>query len=577
MQCDICLRNPSSKLPFYCTTCARAAVYEVRIEHARTLLHREALGHQIDNIVSGKSGEGNAKGGLKDVNNVEQGLESNASARWTLEINKTAIQQSTGRVQELTDHAEVLRKEISNGRAEINRRRAALARRRSDISSITHDIGIRREAAAASVEKSIKRTGYRWDSLHNKTVDARVFLCREAANLYGLRQRRRRKNGVIREDYSIGGVGIVDLRDLNGVTPAQITTSMTSLAHLLVLTSHYLLLRLPAEIVLPHRDYPLPTIFSPTSSYSSREVPFPGYPLPQSSISSPPESRSGEIKQLPRPRPLFLDRPLPLLAKEDPQGYSLFIEGATLLAWDVAWVCRTQGLHAGTNTWEEICSLGKNLWQLLVAPPFQPSPKPSTMALPRSPSSKDILNRQEPAKDLSTPPKEQTSAAAAPSTTPSAAVSKRLSLGHYSHGTSHSFLNGAEGSEYMRTWKLQSPMKIVDRVKAALLGELAGAEWEVLDEHEWEDNPLESGNGAEAKAAIPASAAGIEKGARPLSKTSATHDVPIQSKASTVATQGSNQSNPLVPKQIIGANQDQAAERADGRAKGTSGWTKLKN
>jgi hypothetical protein len=38
----------------------------------------------------------------------------------------------------------------------------------------------------------------------------------------------------------------------------------------------------------------------------------------------------------------------------------------------------------------------------------------------------------------------------------------------------------------MRNWKLlHGHMKIVDRVKSALLGDMAGAEWEVLDEREW--------------------------------------------------------------------------------------------
>ena len=51
--------------------------------------------------------------------------------------------------------------------------------------------------------------------MHSEIVNARVFLCTEAADLCGLRQRRRKKAGSIRDDYTIGGIGIVDLRDLN--------------------------------------------------------------------------------------------------------------------------------------------------------------------------------------------------------------------------------------------------------------------------------------------------------------------------------------------------------------------------
>jgi hypothetical protein len=63
-------------------------------------------------------------------------------------------------------------------------------------------------------------------------------------------------------------------------------------------------------------------------------------------------------------------------------------------------------------------------------------------------------------------------------------------LGHYSHGTVHSFLGASEGSDFMRTWKLPTPTKIFDKLKFNLVGEMASAEWEFLDEQEWEDgNP----------------------------------------------------------------------------------------
>ena len=54
-------------------------------------------------------------------------------------------------------------------------------------------------------------------------------------------------------------------------------------------------------------------------------------------------------------------------------------------------------------------------------------------------------------------------------------------MGRYSHGSAHSFLGSAEGSEFMRGWKLHGPMKTVDHVKSYLLSDMAGAEWEVLE------------------------------------------------------------------------------------------------
>jgi hypothetical protein len=58
-------------------------------------------------------------------------------------------------------------------------------------------------------------------------------------------------------------------------------------------------------------------------------------------------------------------------------------------------------------------------------------------------------------------------------------------VGHYSHGTNHSFLNSAEGMAYMRDWKYASPVRLIEKVKNALASERI-AEWEVVEEAEWE-------------------------------------------------------------------------------------------
>lgn len=266
------------------------------------------------------------------------------------------------------------------------------------------------------------------------------------------------------------------------------TTSTTNLAHLIHLVSHYLALRLPAEITLPHRDYPLPTIFPPHSSYAGREVPYPGVTPSQSSSNSPSASRITDHKSLPRPRPLYLDRKLTSLAKEDPVAYALFVEGITLLAWDIAWVCRTQGLHVGAASWEEVCAMGRNLWQLLLA---GPSPLPISIPAPKPhpSSSRDLPVR--------TVPSHAPTSLEATAANDAAAPSARL--GHFSHGTAHSFLAAAEGTEFMRDWRLQSPVKAVEKVKGMLLSERTGAEWELLEGNEWEEEPSVGGEDGKEK------------------------------------------------------------------------------
>ena len=40
----------------------------------------------------------------------------------------------------------------------------------------------------------------------------------------------------------------------------------------------------------------------------------------------------------------------------------------------------------------------------------------------------------------------------------------------------------------MRDWRLQSPVKVIEKVKAMLLAERTGAEWEILEGNEWEED-----------------------------------------------------------------------------------------
>ena len=217
---------------------------------------------------------------------------------------------------------------------------------------------------------------------------------------------------------------------------------------MLSLASHYLSIRLPAEVTLPHRDYPRPTIFTLPSSYDHESVPFPG------TLHFSAESRD-YARQHPRPRPLYVDKPLASLAKEDPAVYSLFLEGVTLLAYDISWMCHTQGVSIGEkNSFEDVCRLGRNLYNLLIA-----------------------QNHITPAGKVF--------AATSESQDPGDAPNVTSMMGRYSHGSAHSNLAGSEGIEFVRSFKLPSPVKIVDKLKKRLLSEVTVPEWEVLDEDAW--------------------------------------------------------------------------------------------
>lgn len=302
-----------------------------------------------------------------------------------------------------------------------------------------------------------------------------------------------------------------------GGPPTHISTSLANVAHLLMLVSHYLSLRLPAEITLPHRDYPTTTIYAPSGSYISTD------------------NRS----DLPRARPLFINKSLPVLSKEDPGAYALFLEGTTLLAWNVSWLCRTQGLNLGSDSWEEICDIGKNLWQLLVAPPAHAS------TLTRAFAGRDIQTKIKAAKD-----------------TPKTTIHRTKSfpmLGHYSHGTAHSFLGASEGTEFMRRWKLPNPAKAVDKLKSTLLGEMASAEWEFLEKQEWDDAAQGQSRPSQESAAAPKS--------EPKPGLNTEKDNTSREALGSTASA-----------EHVGIDEGVMGEPADtSRQKGTSGWMKLRS
>jgi hypothetical protein len=357
MQCDICLRSGSSKLPFLCPVDARNALYEPRIQHARVLLEKDALDKQISAItapeetepVAGYSGAGTSE--PKSFLDVENSLAETAAA-----------EERTRRIIEAADE---LKGKVQAARADIARRRAILERRRSELATAANGQDLRRAKSLEDLEKKTKMTNYKWNQLHTTTAQSRAFLCGEAAKLYGL-QRLRSSNGGWSNEYSIANVNIVDLRAMNIASPAQITTALSHIAHLLVLATHYLAIRLPAEITLPHRDYPLPTILPLEHSYKHPHIPFPGSTPLTSSNTSPTASRHEHVPDLPRPRPLYIYKHLPILAKEDPGAYALFLEGATLLAYNIAWLCKSQYIPVGPSsptTFENICAIGHNLAQ----------------------------------------------------------------------------------------------------------------------------------------------------------------------------------------------------------------------
>ncbi|KAF2739263.1 hypothetical protein EJ04DRAFT_427156 [Polyplosphaeria fusca] len=524
MDCDICGQKGDLDHPLHCITCARAAVETPRIELAKALIDRDAVGKHVQAVVEGLEdiasqhvSLNDSRGGLLiDRYECTKSIDLQRSKTETVEINE--------RIQHVTEQAALLRKRMEATKKQLEEKRIANAQRKSDLSSATYGIDSRRANELDKVRQWVNKTDQRSDYTHQQTVETRSYLCNTAATLAGLKvTRRRSKDGAIKEVYNIGPgsrLRIPDLRNLHEAQPDNISASLGAVANLLVRVSAYLGIRLPAEITLPHVDYPLATIFQPASSYQGKRVPFPGSTPSHSSSNSPETSRTLESRaQLPKPRTLFVDRPVPHLQVEDPREYSLFIEGVALLAYNIAWLSRTQGRRDDFNTWEDVSPMGYNLWRLLI---HQETRKPQAFENHTTSSTAKTLTKAS------------------------------VRFGEISHATSHSFMQAGSNAQYIAGWKL-SPTKITDELKAYLIAEQQAQEWDVVSQKEWED--MEN--------IIAEDPVVVGEKRKEATKVDDSRNI-------FTTTAGDSRGT-----EQIGSGNESA--RGDGKKKGTSGWTKVKS
>ena len=534
MQCDICYLPASHQRKLNCELCAQAAVYQSRLHLAQSLLKNESLEKEVEQGIFGTINFKKSAAG-KDVQKL--------SPAWAAERATAEQATSIETMDEISSHVKVLREEIQYAKLDIAKRKARLARRRKEMAAAKEESFQTQSNVKERFDKDIERVLQKGEGLHQEIVGQRLAHCTQIARLFSLQQyKRRRGNG--KDIYSIGFTSIPDLRELNStsltliakmlpnaildIPPIQITTSLIHIANLVHLISHHLSLKLPAQIILPQSEYPLPTILSPNVSYTTSHLSYPGSTPSQSSHNSPTASRLIDRRTQPRARPLFLKKKLSSLAKDDPLAYAHFVEGMTLLAWDIAWLCKTQGIDVGGNSWDDVCPMGKNLWQLLFSPPTRPP-------LSREISKENALQRSS---LLSTHAKGTHSANPTSNGAPPPP-------GFFSHGTAHGFLAAATGNEYMGDWKLQNPVKVIDKVKAMLLADRTGAEWEILEGNEWE--------GADAEANT--------VNGEQIGELARIEETGILVKPEDDVSMG---------KEV------ERSEREDERGKGASGWTKLK-
>jgi hypothetical protein len=174
------------------------------------LLEKEALGKQIETALI-----------------TAKGVKDNGTPRNDKQIEEevalcAAYEESTSQAagiwhetETIADHLDALRKEMQEMRDEMAQRRKALAQQAAAFKSTQQRFMEQEVDTLEPVRRDSVKIESRSNALHNKAATSRIFLCREAASLYGLQQVKRKKGAAGRDTYLIGGVAIPDLRDIN--------------------------------------------------------------------------------------------------------------------------------------------------------------------------------------------------------------------------------------------------------------------------------------------------------------------------------------------------------------------------
>lgn len=460
MDCEICFRsfNVWKRKPL-CAGCAQAVLYGARLSQATALIDREKSHSHAEAIIRpGNDGVLAALSEDADLDALTRGITKNSAEQSRAE--QASVEM---RISNILDKADELKRHVEQAKERTAARQTELQRRRKELAAEKAELEKQKPRAWEPVIATIKKTTQRLERVRHKTVDARLLLCREAAAASNFR-RHRQVDG--RSTYTLGGLVVPDLRDLNKRTQPstkaesvggrsfaepyeQVSEAFGNVARLMSLCAHYLSIRLPAEIILPHEDFPRSVVLPEKSSYSSKNVAFPGTTL--SRTPSPAASRVLEKDQA-RPRPLWLDRPLTQLSKDDNKTYGLYLEGASLIAWNIAWLCKTQGIET-INTFDDACVLGRNLFSLLVKDRRRPT-----------------LDRKDSIATGKSEPREP------------------VRLGVFSHASARNNLAGSDGMAFMKDFKLGSPARLNDKLKTFLLNDMSGADWDLLEDKEWDED-----------------------------------------------------------------------------------------
>jgi type IV secretory pathway VirB10-like protein len=202
--CPTCKRHLTEDVPANCANCVTNLLYNSRFELARVLLGKETLQKKVEAIV-GPELETPLDEETAILRKAWQRQQENIEEQHLKEEEEDLQRELVLRKKEAEEkraHAQALKENLEQRRANLLIAKDALARHSKKQQQELKDIGEKLKA--------------QYDALHNRTVDTRAILCREAASLMKLSHlKKKAKDGTIQDRHYIAGLLLPDLKEIN--------------------------------------------------------------------------------------------------------------------------------------------------------------------------------------------------------------------------------------------------------------------------------------------------------------------------------------------------------------------------
>ena len=210
MECSICHKHPAKEDGstkedgLHCASCALNIFYPVRLELAKVMLEKETHGRTVEQITSPEPGP-----------NMDEDAKKMSAAWWSQFETGLSIYQRE-QDEEMERELEEKKKYLEELKAKVQEKKEYLAQRRSNIKVAKDALFVRGKKKLEEAKAAGEKAKAEHDAIHNRTMEAKEILCREAATLLRLRHTKvKTKDGTLKDRYFIAGLVLPDLKEIN--------------------------------------------------------------------------------------------------------------------------------------------------------------------------------------------------------------------------------------------------------------------------------------------------------------------------------------------------------------------------